>query len=47
MKKTATRHKGRLGPQSNIILLSFEKAVEGLLSVKPKRKPAKRKKTNK
>jgi hypothetical protein len=38
----------REGPQSNRIALPFEKAVEGLLQVKPKKKPAKRKKkTNK
>jgi hypothetical protein len=31
------------GPQ-NVISLPFDKAIEGLLSVKPKKKPSKRKK---
>ena len=36
--------KSRLGPQSNRIALPFDKAVEGLLSVKPKKRTAKKKK---
>jgi hypothetical protein len=42
-KRVKTAQKSRdLGP--NTIPLSFEKAIEGLLSVRPKKKPAKKKK---
>ena len=33
----------RVSPHSNRIPLTFDKAVEGLLAVKPKKKTAKRK----
>jgi len=42
--KANSRRAKREGPQTNRILLPFEKAIEGLLSVKPKKKPAEKKK---
>ena len=44
MKQTGKQRSKRDGPQSNKIPLSFEKAVEGLLATKPKKKTAKKKK---
>jgi hypothetical protein len=36
------RHRPRANPKSNRIALSFEKAIESLLSTKPKKKAAKK-----
>jgi hypothetical protein len=45
--KVHKRQTKREGPQSNRIALPFEKAVEGLLSVKPKPKKKAKKKQGK
>jgi len=46
MVKPDKKLKRREGPESNVIKVPFEKAVDILLSTPPKKKPTRKKKPN-